>query len=332
MLIRHLGCINSGSRKEHKKMSNTLEIDYSSLEEADFSLGGKPVQEVERTNYLGGAKQTWPIDVRILVNPVSKEEMKPNHENSFHEYVVNDVYVRIPCARSIGEVCPVCDAYWEHREAVQKLEILGANSEEHPRHSEYRRHKTLEKQFKQQKRFSMLVALRGDNKVSILEAKPQLAKAIFGDRFRNEPGAIAEIKSFGVPVFNPSEPTGWLTLNKTGEKLNTRYSAKPSTHLKIDGRKKSEELVEEDLHPSIREKFENPEKLPKVYSMIKSRVWSREELENYVASDGTQLPAREMERLSKRKSVTGSKNTTPPPPTQASEVVDFDDPNSFDPF
>jgi hypothetical protein len=310
---------------------NDFSADFAALEEVDFSIGGKTNQEpFEKMNYLGGSKQSWPIDVRILVNPISKDEMKPSIESSFHEYIVNDQYVRIPCARSVEEVCPICDAYWEHYEVAKKMEVMGASSEEHPKHAEWKRHKTLEKQFKQQKRFSMLVVLRGDNKVSILETKPQLTKAIFGDRYKQKAGAISEIKSYGVPVFNPAESTGWLTLNKTGEKLNTTYTAKPATHIKIDGRKKSEELVEEALHPQVLEKFQNPDKLPKLFASFKSRVWSREELENFVASDGTQLPAREQERLAKKRKYNGKGEEAPA--VAKSETVDFDDPDSFDPF
>lgn len=310
-------------------IENFDNFDFSALEENDFSVGNK-ANTFEKMNYIGGSKQTWPIDVRIVVNMVNKDEAKPYHENHFHEYIVNDQYVRVPCARAVGEVCAICDAHWDHKAKAEKLATRGANSEAHEEHAAWKRHTTLAKQFEQKKRFSVLVVLRGDNKISILDSKPQLTKKIFGDKFKNEPGAIAEIKSYGVPVFNPNEPTGWLTLGKTGQGLGTVYSAKPALLTKIVGKKKEEQLVEEALHPQVLEKFQDMSKLPALHKMIKDRLWTPEEVENYVASEGTQLPTKVLESLQKRKGGQTSGQSTPP-----SESKSFNgdlESAEFDPF
>lgn len=295
-------------------MTSFDSIDFSALEEADFSVGAKQ-NETERMNYLGGGKQTWPIDVRILVNMINKDEARPMIETHIHEYIVNDQYVRIPCARAAGLVCAICDAHWDHKGQSDKLAARGGNAEGSADHVEWKKHSALAKQFEQKKRFSMLAVLKGDTKVSILEAKTQLTKEIFGDKYKDKAGAVAEIKSYGVPVYNPSEPTGWLTLNKTGTGLATTYTAKPALITKIVGKKKEEQLVEEPVHPLILEKFQDMSKLPALSKSFKEKLWSPEEMENYVASAGTELPSRVAEYLAK-----WSKKKTGAPGADAAEA------------
>jgi hypothetical protein len=293
-------------------------IDFSSLEEADFSVGKGGSQDRERITWLGSSRQTWPLDVRFVVNMINKDEARPYHENHFHEYIVNDNYVRVPCPRAIKQTCPVCDAYWDHKKSVDKLTTIGASAEGHPEHGVFKRHQTLMKKFEQKKSFASLVVVKGDNKISILASKPQLTKQIFGDRDKGVTGALNELKAYGVPVFNPAESTGWLTLNKTGTGLGTVYSAKPTLISKIVGKKKEEQLVEESLHPQVVEKFKDMTKLPALNKMIQERMWSQEELENYVESDGTQLPSKVAEYLAKKP---GAKEAEPVKASR--EVVDF---------
>lgn len=273
-------------------------IDFSSIEEGDFSVG-KPLTTTEKLNFIGGSKQNWPIDVRIIVNMVNKDEAKPYHESHFHEYVENDQYLRIPCSRSVGQTCPICDAHWDHKGNADKLAARGAGVSGHEDHAEFQKQTILAKKFEQKKRFSMLAVVRGDTKVSILESKPQLTKAIFGDKFKGTAGAIAELKSYGVPVFSPTEPTGWLTLSKSGQGLTTTYTAKPAAVIKTVGKKREEQLIEEELHPMVVEKFKDMTKLPALYKRNFENQWSSEELENYVLSGGTQLPGRVVENLAK---------------------------------
>lgn len=312
-------------------MTEMLEnFDFSLLEEEDFAVG-KKTNSFEKISYVGGKGTTWPVDVRILVNMSSKDEARPYHENHIHEHIVNDNYVRIPCARSIGQKCAICDAHWEHKNESEKLEARGAKSESNPLHGEWRKHTALMKLYKQKQRFSMLVAVRNDNKISVLDAKPQLTKAIFGDKFKGAVGAIDELKRYGVSIFNPNEKTGWLTLNKTGQGLATSYTAKPALHTKINGRKKEEELVEEPLHPLILEKFKDMTKLIALNKMIKDRMWSEEEVQAYVDSSGTVIPSRISDFFKKK-----DKNASTASNTQAStpsESVDFDSMDEdFNPF
>lgn len=312
-------------------MTNFDNIDFSSLEETDFSVGNKQ-EQTERLSYLGGGKQTWPIDVRIVVNMSNKDEAKPFIDTHIHEYIANDQYVRIPCARAAGQVCAICDAHWDHKNQADKLAARGGNAEGSEVHAEWKRHTTLAKAFEQKKRFSMLAVLKGDTKISVLEAKTMLTKEIFGDKFKNKAGAIAEIKSYGVPVFNPHEPTGWLTLGKSGTGLATTYTAKPSLLTKIVGKKKEEQLVEEPLHPLILEKFQDMSKLPALSRSFKEKLWSPEELENYVASEGTELPGRIVEQMKKWSSKKGQSSTESTAQTETKTSATVSNFDMFDAF
>jgi len=267
-----------------------ISFDYSAIEEGDFSVGNKGQGEL--VNYLGNAKTTWPLDVRLVVNTSSSAEAKPYHENHFHECMIGEQYIRVPCARVVGQSCMICDAHWSHRDQATQLETRGGKSENHPLHGEYMRHFTLAKMYKQQQRYAMLAVVRGDNKISWLETKPSLTKSIFGDKKKGVKGAVDAIKEFGVSVYNPFEATGWLKLSKTGIGLDTVYAASPTLTTKIENKRKSEELTEEKLHPSLIEKFKDPSKLLKINETIMSKLWSEEEIHAYVESAGTQVPER----------------------------------------
>lgn len=275
-------------------------LDFSALEEADLSLGQKG-NKFEKINYLGRSKQTWPLEVRLLVNPINSDEKKTHIDTTTHFSNINDAFVSIPCARSVGQICPICDAYWDHQKHSKVLETQGAALETHPKNAEYIKAAALAKIFEPKRMYQTLAVVRGDDKISILELKPSLAKAIFGDSYKKSAGAITDFKSYGVPFLDPREKTGWLSLSKTGTGFQTTYSAKVATSVKIEGRTKSEVLVESDLHPAVLEKFKDLSSLPAVYKIQKDRVWTQEELSAYVASEGTQFPDHVNEYLSKRK-------------------------------
>jgi len=266
-------------------------FDYTMLENEDFSVG-KQKEQREKVNYVGGAKNTtWPLTLRVVVNQhVAKP--RPYVENHFHEYTLNGEYMRIPCARSVGKSCAICDAHWKHRDEAAKLEQTGAKASGHKMHEKYLNHATLAKAFEQKRRFAALVVLRGDDKVSVLDAKTSLIKAIFGDASKKIPGAVHKFKDYNAQVYNPAEPTGWLVLNKTGEKLDTRYFADLCVESKMVGRQKTEMLYEQPLSNSVKERLKDPEKMIDLTQMIASRLWSEDEVAAFVASEGTELPSR----------------------------------------
>jgi len=304
-----------------------MEFNFDALETTDFSVG-KPSVEKERHNWIGGAKQSWPLEVRVVVNMSTPEDSKPFMDASFHEFIDGDSYYRIPCLRSVGEVCPVCDAHWDHKKQQDLLTAQGAVMESHPLHVEWKKHMFLSKKFEQRKNFLMLAVVRGDDKVSILSAKTQLTKRIFGDKYKNLPGAIDELKAYGVPVFNPNEGTGWLILTKTGQGLSTTYNAKPAMITKITGKSKTEQIVEEALSPKVIELFKDMSKLPSLSKIIRERLWTSEEMENYVASGGVQVPKSVSDFLNKNKKDGAEAK---PAAAASSEVVSFSD-DAFIPF
>lgn len=271
------------------------DFDFAMLENEDFSVG-KQKEQREKINYVGGAKNTtWPLTLRIVVNQHAAKP-RPYVENHFHEYTLNGEYMRIPCARSVGKTCSICDAHWKHREETQKLEAVGAKAPGHKMHEKYLQSSTLAKVFEQKRRFAALVVLRGDDKISVLDAKTSLIKAIFGDASKKIPGAVHKFKDYNAQVYNPAEPTGWLILNKTGEKLDTRYFADLCVESKMVGRQKTEMLYEQQLSNSVKERLKDAEKMIDLSQMIASRLWSEDEVAAFVASGGTELPSRLMKK------------------------------------
>lgn len=300
-----------------------MELNFDALENTDFSVGKKS-NETEKLNWLGGAKQTYPLDMRILINMSNPDEANPYFDASFHEYIDGTGYYRIPCMRSVGEVCPICDHYWDHKKHSEQLAVQGAQAENHPLHVKWKQHEFLKKKFQQKKGYLMLVALKGDDKISVFSTKTQQIKAIFGDAYKKLPGAIDELKSYGVSVFNPYEVTGWISLNKSGQGLQTTYSAKPSLISEIKGKMKTEKIMEEPLHPKVIEAFKDMGKLPALRKRIQDSLWSQEELETYIISGGIEIPERVKEILNKNK-----KEEDKP---KQDEVVNFSSEEEFIPF
>ena len=302
-------------------------FDYSLLENEDFSVG-KQKEQREKINYVGGAKNTtWPLTLRVVVNQhVGKP--RPYAENHFHEYTLNGEYMRIPCPRSVGKTCSICDAHWKHRDEAVKLEEMGAKAPGHKMHEKYLNHSTLAKSFEQKRRFSVLVVLRGDDKISVLDAKTSLIKSIFGDAGKKISGVVHKFKDYNAQVYNPSEPTGWMVLNKTGEKLDTRYSADLCVESKMVGRQKTEMLYEQTLPNSVKDRLKDPEKMIDLVQMFASRLWSEDEMAAFVASGGTELP----ERLLRKSTNSGEEGGSKPAASSASVDFDSTDDENWNPF
>lgn len=294
---------------------------FSSFEDSDFSVGKG--EDREKLNFLGGKKTQWPLDVRVVINPLGEEAL-PYHETHMHDLMIGDKYSTIPCNRSMGKTCSICDASWDHKEKADNLEATGAKQETSKNHESWKKHMTLSKLFQQKKKYSILTVVRGENRFSVLQAGPALTKAVFGDKRKNEKGAIDEVKSYNVTVYNPFEPTGWVTMKRAGSGLNTVYSANASVTVQMNGKKKEELLTEEALHPTILERLGTPETMPKLKELFKSKAWSDEELQAYVDSGGSAVPDRVMKYLGDGPAQGASEASKPKIQTTEFDASDLD--------
>jgi hypothetical protein len=302
-------------------MSQETVLSLEDIENQDFMQGKDAKEKVERTPFLPVKGQNWPINLRILVNPVATELGRPVHEANVHPIQVNGKWVNIPCPRTLGKRCYMCDKRWNAIDELKQLEAIGAKAEGHPENGQWRKYYAISETYKQKRQSIFLAALPNDPKVYMFYAGPALVNAIFGDKRKNIPGALHEIKEYGVSLFSPSQPSGWLSLNKTGQKLDTVYTAKALTKTVVEGKSKVLRLHEEMLHEDIQKLFEDPTKLPRILESYKGRMWSEEEIQAFVDSEATILP----ERIARFYG--GNKDADHGPTT---ETEDFSRPSSFD--
>lgn len=300
-----------------------MTIDFSklfeNLEQTDFAVGNEKKSDAARTNYIGSKTSPFPSDVRFVVNTSVKEEMKPFHKADTHETTINGKYVTFPCLRNFNETCAVCDAHWSHREEAQKLENVGAKSEGHKQHGEWKKQTTLTKLFQQRKKFLALCVIRGENRFSVLNQGPALFKAIFGDPVKGVKGAKDEILAYGESFLDHRTNTGWITLNKTGTGLDTLYTAAPRVETKVVNKAKTQVLHEEPIHPDLVAALTDPVAVPKLLTDFAARKWSQEEMRAFVESEGTKLP----EKVSKY--VYGESSASAETTPGAVETASFDD-------
>jgi hypothetical protein len=240
-----------------------------------------------------GKNQVWPIIGRLLVNRL-KSEAKPYHTTHDHGLEIGGQYINVPCYKALGQKCPFCEAYWAAFEDVKKLKSQGAENDKAPEELQLqlKRAQVVVKMLKQRQRFAVLWALPKDPTVYMFFMGTMLLKAIFGDSDKKKAGVVQELKdSYKVPIYNAGEPTGWISCNRSGQGLETEYTAKVAVREVIEGRKKTEELMEEPLHQTVIEKAEKND-LPRILEYFTSRFWSVEEMENFIDSNYTALPKR----------------------------------------
>jgi hypothetical protein len=272
----------------------TKEGNYSfdDFENTETEVGADKSAAAERVPFLPAKGQKWPFDVRILVNPIASELGKIYHETNVHPIQVGGKWLNIPCPRSLGKTCYMCDTRWGSEDRRKELEAIGAGASAHPEHNEFKKHENIIALFKQKKQYMFMAALRNDPKLYFFYAGPALIKSMFGDKAKATKGAVASFKEFGVSAFNPNNTTGWITVNKTGQKLDTVYTATPTVQTVVKDRVKSEMLVEEALHPDVVNAFSNIEGLPRVLESFKNRMWSEDEIQTFVDSACTVVPER----------------------------------------
>jgi hypothetical protein len=273
-------------------MTEVVQDDFLAMDPS-VSKGGA-VTKYEKPPILPkGKDQVWPILARLIVNRTGAEA-KHYHECHDHQLEVNGKWITVPCYKSKGQKCPFCEAYWGSRKNAETLKGKGAEAEgasDELRIALKKQQLTM-KMMEQRRRYGFLVALPKDPTVYMFFAGPALLKAIYGDSEKRKSGAYQELKDgYKIPPYQIDEVAGWILLNKTGQKLETVYSAKPATTEVIEGRVKTEKLMEEPVHAGVKEKAANGT-LPRVKEWFDSRFWSLEEMENFIASQFTQLPER----------------------------------------
>jgi len=315
-------------------MSAVETYSLDDIEGGDHSVGSSSDEKSERTPSLPAKGQSWPFDIRVIVNPIKSEFGRPFHETPVHIIYMGGKYINIPCPRGFGKVCPMCDKRWNAEDSKKDLEGKGAISEGSPLHNQWLKEKAIIDMYKQRKQFTFMAAKRNDPSIYFFYAGPALTKAIFGDRRKNLSGAIHAIKEYRVSVYAPSEATGWITVNKTGKGLDTVYSSSATTVSKIVGRTKTEELLEEALDNEVVKRFADVESLPRVWESFMKKAWSQEEIENFVASDGAVLPDRIASWLGLQPSTINEGDMPPAVETadfRMDEVIPFGDEN-LNPF
>ena len=272
-----------------------LMVSLDDIENAETSVSKRAdAKKYEKPPMLpSGKNQAWPIIGRLLVNRL-KTEAKPYHTTHDHGLEVGGQYINVPCYKSLGQKCPFCEAYWSAFERVKKLKSQGADSEAAPEELRLslKREEVATKMLKQRQRYAVLWALPKDPVVYMFFMGSKLLKSIFGDADKKKAGVIQELKdSYRVPIYNHKETTGWISCNRTGQGLDTDYSAKVAVTEVIENRKKTEQLMEESLHSIVAEKAESND-LPRIMEYFLSRFWSVEEMENFLESCFTAVPER----------------------------------------
>lgn len=257
-------------------------MDFTKFESQDLTVSD------ENTN-SGFAKKLpnkdfkWPSKIRVLPDPREEQIYK---KTDTHLLEVNGKWINVPCLRNAQHTpCPFCDTYWEAKE----------ESDLQPKDSlEYKKAAAKMRQFRIQRQFSFLAALEDDPVIYVFNAKATLTKEIFGSPKDNIKGAINEIRSFGVPIFDPTAGTGWVEVNKTGKMLDTKYHAQPVVIEVLNGRSKSQEIIEKKLPESIIKVFTegSPEDLPSVTEEYEKNLWTAEEMLAFIETDGANLPSR----------------------------------------
>lgn len=269
-------------------------VDIESLESSDPSTGRNNQQKFERPAILPkGKDQVWPIIGRILVNRLTTEA-HIFHEVHDHSIQVGGRWMTVPCYKTRGMKCPFCEEYWAARKDTKDLTAKGAEAEDAPDalRIELKKKQITMKMMEQRRRFGMLMALPKDPTVYMFFATKSLIDELFGNKDKNKKGAFSILRDdYKVPVIKASEKTGWFHLNKTGQKLDTEYSATPAVIQVIQGRTKTEQLHEEELHPAVLERVTRND-LPRIKAHHEGRFWTLEEMENFIESDFTQIPER----------------------------------------
>jgi hypothetical protein len=269
-------------------------VDIESLENTDPSTGRNSQPKYDRPAMLPkGKDQVWPIIGRFLVNRIATEAYH-YHEVHDHNIQIGGRWINVPCYKTRGTKCPFCEAYWAARKDVQTLTGKGANTEDasDDLRIELKKKQLVMKMMEQRQRYGMIMALPKDPTVYMFFATKSLISEIFGNKDKNTKGAFSVLRDeYKVPVFKAEEKTGWFSLNKTGQKLETRYFASPAVTQVVKERTKTEMLYEEELHPTVIERAKRND-IPRVKAYYDSRFWSLEEMENFIESDFTQVPER----------------------------------------
>jgi hypothetical protein len=274
-------------------MSNEELVDIASLDNLAQPITGKQDKKFDRPLMLPkGKSQVWPIIGRLVMNRLKSEALS-YHTVHQHSIEIGGIFLNVPCQKSFGSKCPFCEKYWEGFNALKAMPAA-ASEENAPAEIAipYKKAKLLTTMYKQRMRYGVLIALPKDPNVYMFFMGPELLKATFGDGQKKIPGATQELKEgYKVPIYSATELAGWISFNRTGEGLATKYSAKTTTIEVINGRVKTEQLMEEALHQTVQQKI-NSNDLPKLAEYHASRRWTDEEMENFIASNGTQIPER----------------------------------------
>lgn len=264
-------------------------------------------QSYQKIGYLGGEKQTWPMKIRILMNPHHKQESKHFHETATHSRNFNGKWIMANCPRVNAVNCPLCDKYFSLVNKSKERKAKGATVEEIT---------AIEKEinlYKPKKSISVLAVESGSKEIKLYNMGIRLAEKIFGKSGTTK-GVLETFKEMDVKWYSPSETMGWIEIKRTGFKLDTEYSVNPCQVINKDTRTLC--FVSEALHPDVVKLMHDKDNMYRIKENFIKNTWSHEELTEYADSNLTVLPER-IARMYKIDRVSYSADSFQSPTTQS---------------
>lgn len=203
---------------------------------------------------------------------------------------------------------PVVEAYWECHNKLKELKASNQTDS-----SEYRKLEQLKKSYAEHDRYHLEVIPLNGNKPKVMTVVGQVKDILFGREAWGDKPAIKslvdDMKDMKRSPFNLRIETGWLKLYKTGEGIETRYYAE---EYKVEQMMKDPETGEEEsvsrpfkakVNPAIFElEIDQCPDLSKIDMDDAKMVWSYDECEAFVKSQGTVVPERCLKKAKGQKS------------------------------
>lgn len=274
-----------------------------------------------------------PIIAKLVIDPRSR---KGAVIFQYFEYSVDGNKYKTPSRESVGlgndarlakykELCKVykeaCDSHGKDSEVAKKAQVF-------------------RDKFKPKEGCFLFYIEPNGNKIKCLKASIMIKDQIWGRDGSATFAAVPSLKDAlakkGVSLFLTSKhednKKGWVEISRTGEKMGTRYHIKQSTAptTTIINGEEVEALVPKnyDVSDELYKGFDL-EKVPDPAKYESNFVWTEEEVQQYVDSNGTKVPKRVTNDLEKNKKKNedtdgdGATAAMPPPDASLLDEIPF---------